>query len=367
MKSLRLSCIVLLFICGLAAAQEANYQPAKTADEAVARIESHGGQVRYLSRGSDLLEVDFQFAGDHVRDEHLQDLLVLPNVAVLRLKQTAITDIGLLHVAKLLKLRRLQLDETAITDAGLPYLKPLVELESLQLYRTKVTDSGLKHLAEFSKLKLLLVGETAVTATAVQELTQTRPQLAVIPNRAADLSRAEIIERTAIALLENARNDLALVQFDLDELAPHQEYLKQVEEGTRKQAESTKAAAEDLKRKRDEANKLASDAERISKDTLKQSAAKPDDDDLRTQAEAKQQAAASAKSTADQAQSAYAAAQQSAEEAKAHADSARQLHDRARNAKKKLDIALKILTGSQQRVADAQRLREELQHVVKRP
>ncbi|QDU27050.1 Leucine Rich repeats (2 copies) [Anatilimnocola aggregata] len=356
MMSLRLIGVLLLFDCGLAAAQKANYQPAKTAEEALARIESLGGCVRYLSRGSDLLEVDFQFAGDRVRDEHLQDLLVLPHVAVLRLKQTAITDIGLIHVAKLPKLLRLQLDETAITDAGLTHLKPLEDLESLQLYRTKVTDSGLKHLAELPKLKLLLVGDTVVTARAVHELTQSKPQLTVIPNRAVDLVRAEIIERTSISLLEDARTALAIVQFDLDELAPHQEYLKQFEEVTRKQAESTKAAAEDLKRKRDEANKLASDAERTAQEALKQSSVKPDDANLGKQAEAKQQAATTAKTTADQAQSAYADAQQIAEEAKVEADTIRQLHDRARNAKKKLEIAQRIVAGSQQRVMDAQRL-----------
>lgn len=349
-----------LFLCGLAAAaQEAPYQPAKTADETLARIEALGGQVRYVSRGSEELEVDFQFAGERVHDEHLQDLQALPNISVLRIKQTAITDVGLVHVAKLTKLRRLQLDETAITDAGLAHLKTLAELESLQLFRTKISDAGLKHLVELPQLKQLLVGETAVTAQAVSELTHARSQLVVIPNRGVDRGRTEIIQRTAISLLAEARTELAFVQFDLDELAPHQEYLKQTEEATRKQAESTKAAAEDLKRKRDDANKLASDAERTAKEATRQAESKPDDAELRAQAESRQQAALTAKSAADQAQATYAAAQQAADEARLEFDSTRQLHDRARNARKKLEREQRIVEGAELRVRDAERLIDE--------
>ena len=125
-------------------------------DQAVAQIEEVGGAVRYIDAKRRSLEVDFQFAGDQVRDEHLQPVLALPRVYVLRLKGTAVTDTGLAHVAKITTLQRLYLEETAVTDAGLQHLAALKNLEFLNLHSTKVTDRGIEIVAKLPKLKQLV-------------------------------------------------------------------------------------------------------------------------------------------------------------------------------------------------------------------
>ena len=50
------------------------------AEKAVQQIEEVGGTVRYLTAGTDELEVDFQFAGEQLGDEHLQYVKALENV-----------------------------------------------------------------------------------------------------------------------------------------------------------------------------------------------------------------------------------------------------------------------------------------------
>ena len=100
-------------------AEEIPYRRAASVEDAVERIEELGGSVRYLTAKQEMLEVDFQFAGDTLRDEHLKYLQRLENVVTLRLKQTGIGDRGLARLRKITTLRRLFLDQTAITDDGL--------------------------------------------------------------------------------------------------------------------------------------------------------------------------------------------------------------------------------------------------------
>jgi hypothetical protein len=82
------------------------YKPAANADEAVARIAELGGAVRHCNRSDDTLEVDFQYCGTALTDAHLQYVLSLNKVVILRLKATAITDAGLVHVGKVSTLKR---------------------------------------------------------------------------------------------------------------------------------------------------------------------------------------------------------------------------------------------------------------------
>ena len=43
-------------------------------------------------------------------------------VTVVRLRETRITDAGLVHLGKITTLKRLHLEKTAVTDAGLQHL-----------------------------------------------------------------------------------------------------------------------------------------------------------------------------------------------------------------------------------------------------
>jgi hypothetical protein len=66
-------------------------------------------------------------------------------------------------------LTELDLSHTAVTDAGLATLAKLPQLEVLRLRATKITDEGFRtHLAGIKTLKRLDLGETSVTPEAVE-------------------------------------------------------------------------------------------------------------------------------------------------------------------------------------------------------
>src|SRR4051795_1725536 len=83
---------------------------------------------------------------------------------------TKVSDGDLVHLEKLVKLRRLSLVGTPITDAGLDHLKGLTELKRLYLVDTKVGDAGLERLKELKGLEVLSLVGTQVTDAAVDTL-----------------------------------------------------------------------------------------------------------------------------------------------------------------------------------------------------
>jgi hypothetical protein len=62
----------------------------------------------------------------------------LTRLETLSLDRTQITDAGLIHVSRLLKLRGLILEGDQVTDAGLRHLKPMRQLAVLNLRDTQV-------------------------------------------------------------------------------------------------------------------------------------------------------------------------------------------------------------------------------------
>ncbi|KAA0137013.1 protein kinase [Gimesia chilikensis] len=69
-----------------------------------------------------------------------------PNLKLLGLKSTPITDAALTRISELKHLEGLGLDQTAITDEGLKFLKQCSSLKQLDLTKTKVTPEGVKEL-----------------------------------------------------------------------------------------------------------------------------------------------------------------------------------------------------------------------------
>ncbi|MFP6666509.1 MAG: hypothetical protein VB876_04305 [Pirellulales bacterium] len=211
----------LAFLCSTSGADEAiSYKPAANADEAVASIEQLGGAVRYLSGKRDALEVDFQFAGEQLTDEHLQHLQAVENVFVLRLKRTAITDAGLAHLTTITTLRRLHLEGTSVTDAGLKHLAALKDLEFLNLHSTKITDTGLEVIRQMPRLKQLFLWKTGVTAPAIARLQRESPELRVSPDRALQRKKAQKAADVANAIIPRAEKALAAAKREMDELTP---------------------------------------------------------------------------------------------------------------------------------------------------
>lgn len=129
-----------------------------------------------------------------VSDDDLAALRPAPHVIGLRLARTAVTDVGLRHLAghaelewidlshtrtsdaglAFLKdttsLRQLMLDGTKVTQASLPAIGKLHDLEELDLANLPVTDDGLAHLAGLKKLKILYLTNTRVTDAGLAHL-----------------------------------------------------------------------------------------------------------------------------------------------------------------------------------------------------
>ena len=99
----------------------------------------------------------------------------LPQLRMLALAATPVTDAGLRNLSGLRQLRKLAIQEMPITDKGLKNLAGLNNLEWLKLLDTRITDVGLKHLMGLSKLKELDLKETNVTDEGVKKLQQALP------------------------------------------------------------------------------------------------------------------------------------------------------------------------------------------------
>jgi len=120
--------------------------------------------------------------GDDVGDsallriaDHLQRL---PDLRWLELRDTQVTDDGLVHVRNLRTLERLYIrtseeDDAApiqITDAGLQHLEDLFRLKSLTIANGPVTGAGLRHLNRLSKLETIDLRRTQVSDEALAQL-----------------------------------------------------------------------------------------------------------------------------------------------------------------------------------------------------
>jgi len=81
-----------------------------------------------------------------ITDEALESLASLPELQLLDLINTSITDDGLRTIAKLEKITHLTVSDMPITDAGLAHLESLKQLENLDLSNTLVTDQGIERL-----------------------------------------------------------------------------------------------------------------------------------------------------------------------------------------------------------------------------
>ena len=292
-----LSCLVMWSFSDAArlhAVEPAREKSAAVDGDAVAKIESVGGVVRQIKKGSDALEVDFQFGRATLTDDHLRLLAPLRQVHVLRLSNTRITDAGLAHVGKLTALKRLHLDRTAITDAGLKHLAGLTELESLNLFGTAVSDAGIGAIQALPKLKQVFIWQTKISADAVVRLRKAAPNLAVIPDPEAEREREGIVGEFSKSALADAEAALVRAKKEAQELAPQTAQLKQNLDAAKSLSDQAKAKTSDMRKQADQAAKDAESA-------AKRAAATPGDTALAAQAQEKNRLAVEARERADKA------------------------------------------------------------------
>jgi Leucine-rich repeat (LRR) protein len=100
--------------------------------------------------------------GTNIGDAGLQHVKGLSQLRYLYLNNTKVTDVGLANFKGLTQLQTLYLDHTLVTDAGLVNLKGLTQLRALNLFETKITDVGLANIKGLIQLQNLWLGETMV-------------------------------------------------------------------------------------------------------------------------------------------------------------------------------------------------------------
>lgn len=100
----------------------------------------------------ELIELNLDSCSN-VSDSSLRHLVsVAPNLQRLNLADCAISDVGMVHVAKFKQLTHLDLFYCQITNRGLKCLSPLNNLQVLSIDSRDVTDAGLLHLQNLKQL-----------------------------------------------------------------------------------------------------------------------------------------------------------------------------------------------------------------------
>jgi hypothetical protein len=110
-----------------------------------------------------------QLMGTNVTDADLIHLRGLTKLEGLGLRATAVTGSGLTQLASLRRLGYVNLADTKLTDAEMPALGKLPGLTGLNLSNTKVTDAGLIHLKSMARLTKLNLTGTPVTDAGITE------------------------------------------------------------------------------------------------------------------------------------------------------------------------------------------------------
>jgi Leucine-rich repeat (LRR) protein len=137
-----------------------------------ARIPNDGGMEHV--KGLPELRI-LQLQSTEVTDAGLRHLMQVPQLDFLDLNGTLVTDAGLEYVGQLPRLRWLHLDGTLVTDAGLEHIKQLTRLEELFLTGTRVTDAGLEHLKDLPQLQVLHLDESMVAGEGARKLHEALP------------------------------------------------------------------------------------------------------------------------------------------------------------------------------------------------
>ena len=112
-------------------------------------------------------------------DDRLSQIGEFPDLRWIDLRNTAVGDSGLVHLAGMEHLEQLTLAGTEISDAGIVHLCTLKSLRELDLANTDVSDKGLLRLASLRNLETLAVGNTRVTPAGIQQFLADKPGCSV--------------------------------------------------------------------------------------------------------------------------------------------------------------------------------------------
>lgn len=125
-----------------------------------------------------VIEIDLQKLPVQNRD--LEFLSAAPELELLQLHYTSLTDDGLIFLSGLTRLRELHLDANNISPAGLKHLRNLRELRRLTLPGSALSNANVSDLEQLSQLEVLSIrGTSDVSLTAIDELQKRLPKLSV--------------------------------------------------------------------------------------------------------------------------------------------------------------------------------------------
>jgi Leucine-rich repeat (LRR) protein len=132
-------------------------------------IDDLGGHVTKDAQGR-ITAVSLR--GTWVGDADLKHLNELPDLSVLDLSLTHITDQGMSEIKNLPGITDLNLYYAEyVTDEGIAAIKDWKKLTRLNLHGTKASDTALEHIAGIKSLTSLNVGSTLMTDVGLERLT----------------------------------------------------------------------------------------------------------------------------------------------------------------------------------------------------
>ncbi len=129
--------------------------------------------LAYLG-GLNPAEAALRLKNTRVTDGGLVQLRWIKGMTHLDLSGTRITDAGLAQLEGMKGLVNLALSRTRITDVGLSHLGGLTALQGLDLEGTEVTDAGLARLRGLTRLEYLDLSDTGVTDASIETIKQLR-------------------------------------------------------------------------------------------------------------------------------------------------------------------------------------------------
>lgn len=177
--SMRTLLLVVFALCVALAAFELATRKARKRRELEATWMRRGAIVFFNDNG----EIDYVAFTDPDRDFTSEDFRLLrahPEITILGLDDTRVTDADLQFLNGLPKLRMLLLTNTQITDTGVAHLANLPSLRFVILPGTRVTDEGLEHLLKLPNLRGLNLENTQVTQQRIDRLRADAPKFGLL-------------------------------------------------------------------------------------------------------------------------------------------------------------------------------------------
>ena len=122
-----------------------------------------------------LREQEGYFDASSLEDEELNQ--VPEDTICLSLENSKITDVGIMLLPKLRKLKCIDLDSTLITDDGLKKICEFKSLEEVWIEDTSITDRGFKLLSSLPNLKYVSFWGVTVSDEAFNHVIAALPEL----------------------------------------------------------------------------------------------------------------------------------------------------------------------------------------------